>query len=174
MDSCWHLYTIIYLVYKPPVFHNWATSWENLFMLHANNKDTDQPAHPLSLISAFVVRFIDSIIPLASLSNISRLCLASVAEQAGLCLTWSQTPKTGFLVTRLIYFGTWFGALPFTFCWPHHNLYDNRNQACQCGEKMGTMIYCKETVYFYPRNFSFINKQILWQRFVKTDLWRKT
>ena len=27
----------------------------------------------------------------------------SVAEQAGLSLTWSETPKTGFLVTRLIY-----------------------------------------------------------------------
>ena len=25
----------------------------------------------------------------------------TVAEQAGLSLTWSQTPKTGFLVTRL-------------------------------------------------------------------------
>ena len=27
--------------------------------------------------------------------------LVSVAEQAGLSLTWSQTPKTDFLVTRL-------------------------------------------------------------------------
>ena len=44
----------------------WATSWENLFMPFANNKGADQPAHPRSLISAFVVRCIDSIIPLSS------------------------------------------------------------------------------------------------------------
>ena len=74
-------------------------SWENLFYAYANNKGADQPAHPRSLISAFVVRFLDSIIPLVSLSEISRLSLASEAEQAGLSPTWSQTPKTGFFVT---------------------------------------------------------------------------
>ena len=57
--------------------------------------------HPRSLISAFVARCLDSIIPLVSISEISSLYLASVAEQAGLSLTWLQTPKTGFLVTRL-------------------------------------------------------------------------
>ena len=36
------------------------------------------------------------------MSEISSLYLASVAAQDGLSLTWSQTPKTGFLVTRLI------------------------------------------------------------------------
>ena len=41
-------------------------------------------------------RRLDSIIPLVSLSEISSLYLASVAAQACLCLTWSQTPKTGF------------------------------------------------------------------------------
>ena len=35
------------------------------------------------------------------MSEISSLYLASVAAQTGLCLTWSQTPKTGFLVTGL-------------------------------------------------------------------------
>ena len=30
-----------------------------------------------------------------------------MAEQAGLCLTWSETPKTGFLVTRLNLFTIW-------------------------------------------------------------------
>ena len=33
----------------------------------------------------------------------SSLYLAPEAEQAGLSLTWLQTLKTGFLVTRLIY-----------------------------------------------------------------------
>ena len=31
-----------------------ATSWQTLLMSYANNKDTVQPAHPRSLISAFV------------------------------------------------------------------------------------------------------------------------
>ena len=60
------------------------------------------PAHPRSLISAFVVSCLDSIIPLVSNSEISSLYLASAAAQAGLSLPWSKTPKTGFLVTRLI------------------------------------------------------------------------
>ena len=75
---------------------------KNLFMLYANYKGADQPAHPRSLISAFVVRCIDSIIPLVFISKISSLYLVSMAAQASLCLTWSQTPKTGFFMMRLI------------------------------------------------------------------------
>ena len=41
-------------------------------MLYANNKGADQPAHPRSLISAFVVRSLDNIISLVSRSEISR------------------------------------------------------------------------------------------------------
>ena len=47
-------------------------------------------------------RFLDSTVQLISISEISSRHLVSVAAQAGLCLTWSETPKTGFLVTRLI------------------------------------------------------------------------
>ena len=71
-------------------------------MPYANNKGTDQPAHPRSLISAFVVRCLDSIKPLLAIAEISSLYLTSVAEQASLSLTWSQTPKTGFLMTWFI------------------------------------------------------------------------
>ena len=39
-------------------------------------------------------RCLASIIPLVSVSEISSLYIASVAEQAGLSLTWSETPKT--------------------------------------------------------------------------------
>ena len=42
-------------------------------MSYANNKGADQPAHPRSLISAFVVRCLDSIISLDSIAEISRL-----------------------------------------------------------------------------------------------------
>ena len=80
---------------------NWSPSWEKLFMPYANNKGADQPAHSRSLISTFDSRCLDSKIPLVSISEISSLYLASVAAQAGLSLPQSQTPKTGFLVTRL-------------------------------------------------------------------------
>ena len=44
------------------IFKKWDTSWEKLFMPYANNKAKDQPEHSHSLISAFVVRCLDSII----------------------------------------------------------------------------------------------------------------
>ena len=72
-------------------------------MPYANNKGADQPVHLRSLVSAFVIRCLDSIIPLVSKSKISSLSLASVAAQTGLCLTWTEIPKTGFLMTSLYY-----------------------------------------------------------------------
>ena len=42
-------------------------------MPYANNKGVDQPAHPRSLISAFIVRCLDSIISLDSIVEIPRL-----------------------------------------------------------------------------------------------------
>ena len=72
-------------------------------MPYANNKGADQPVHLRSLISAFVLRCLDSIIPLVSVFEMSSLYITSVAAQAGLSLTWSQTPKTGFVMSWLIY-----------------------------------------------------------------------
>ena len=69
----------------------------------ANNKGADQPSPSAQSDQAFVVRCLDSIIPLLAIAEISRLLLVSVAEQAGLSLNWPQTPKTGFLVTRYIF-----------------------------------------------------------------------
>ena len=51
----------------------WATSWENLFMPFANNKDAGQPAHPRSLTSTFVFHCLDSVLPILAESRISRL-----------------------------------------------------------------------------------------------------
>ena len=65
-------------------------------MSYANNKGADRPAHPRSLIGAFVFRCLDSIISLNSIAAISRLYLASVATQAGLWLAWSETPEDTF------------------------------------------------------------------------------
>ena len=39
----------------------------------ANNKGADQPAHPRSLISTFIVRCPDSIIPIPAIAKISSL-----------------------------------------------------------------------------------------------------
>ena len=36
----------------------WALSRETLNLVHAHNKGSDQPAHPRSLISAFVASFL--------------------------------------------------------------------------------------------------------------------
>ena len=58
--------------------------------------------HPHSLIRVFDISCLDSTIPPVSLSDISGPKLVTLAEQGGFSLTWSQTPKTGFLVTRLI------------------------------------------------------------------------
>ena len=65
-------------------------------MSYANNKGADQPVHPRSLISTYIVRCLDSVMSLVSVTTISSLMLASVAEQASLSLTWSETPEDTF------------------------------------------------------------------------------
>ena len=64
-----------------------------------NNKGADQPAHPHSLISAFVFRSFESII--------SKL---SVAKETGLSLALSKTPKTGLfrIIPKFIILGPCF------------------------------------------------------------------
>ena len=62
------------------------------------NKDADQ----LRGDQRLCFRHTDSAIPLLSKSEISSLQPSSVAVQPGLCQTWSETPKTGFLTMRLI------------------------------------------------------------------------
>ena len=46
-------------------------SLENRFLTYANNKGSDQPAKLHSLISTFVIRCLDRIIPLVSITKIS-------------------------------------------------------------------------------------------------------
>ena len=49
----------------------------------ANNKGADQPAHPRRLISAFVIRFLGSIISKLATCEISIFKQVSVAEETG-------------------------------------------------------------------------------------------
>ena len=66
----------------------------------ANNTGTDQPAHPRSLISAFVIRFVESIICKLSTGEISIFWLVPVTIKTGLKLALSETLKTGFVAKR--------------------------------------------------------------------------
>ena len=65
-----------------------------------NNNGTDQPAHPPSLISAFVIHFLEIITSRLAMSDNSNFRLVSVAVQAGLNLTFLEPPKTGIVSTR--------------------------------------------------------------------------
>ena len=66
---------------------NMSTSWDNLSYAICKQQGADQHAH---LISAFVVCCPESITPVVAISEISRLYLASVAEQTSLSLCWSH------------------------------------------------------------------------------------
>ena len=50
--------------------NQWSHVMRKPVLPYANNKGADQPAHLSSLISAFVVRCLDSIISLVSISEI--------------------------------------------------------------------------------------------------------
>ena len=65
-------------------------SQENLFMPNANNKD------PSAQSDQHLYSSLLSIIYILNKSKISKLKLASVAEQAGLSLTRSKTPEDRF------------------------------------------------------------------------------
>ena len=66
------------------------------------NKDADQLRGNREADQRLCFRYTDSTIPLLPKSEISSLQSSSVTVQPGLCRTWSEIPKTGFLRTRLI------------------------------------------------------------------------
>ena len=67
-----------------------------------NNTGADQPAHPRSLISAFLIRFFERTICKLATGEISIFWIVSVAEETGLKLGLSETPKTGCVASRPI------------------------------------------------------------------------
>ena len=73
----------------------------------ATNRGADQPAHPRCLISAFVIRCLESIISKLTTNGDSIILLAYVAKQAGLNLTLLETLKSGFvaLIDRKLLIG---------------------------------------------------------------------
>ena len=66
-------------------------SWENLTLLHVNSKGTDQSAHPASLIGAFVICSLESII--AKQLNLVHSKLQASIEQAGFSKVWVEILK---------------------------------------------------------------------------------
>ena len=64
------------------------------------NKGADQLRSYYAADQRICFRYIGCTIPLFSKSEVWP---SSVAVQPGLCRTWSETPKTGFLTTRLIF-----------------------------------------------------------------------
>ena len=61
-----------------------------------------QRRRPDHLISAFVIRLLESVISKLATSKFLSFQLVFVAEEIGLSLTFSETPKTGFVASRPI------------------------------------------------------------------------
>ena len=66
----------------------------------SENKDADQLRGNREADQRLCFRYIDSTIPLLSKYEILSLNPSSVTVQPGLCRTWSETQKTGFLTMR--------------------------------------------------------------------------
>ena len=95
--TMYHMFIVISLkhmslVMKKPAFSICENKGAD--QLRGNNREADQP---------LCFRYTDNTIPLLPKYEISSLWPSSVAVQSGLCGTWSETPKTGFLTTRLLY-----------------------------------------------------------------------
>ena len=67
------------------------------------NKDADQLLGDCEADQRLCCRYTDTTIPILHKYEISSLQPSCVVVQPGLCRTWSETPKTGFLTTRLNY-----------------------------------------------------------------------
>ena len=81
----------------------WAATWENRIFPYAKTKTQISFAVTAKLISAFVfaTRTVQSLSFLNTKFQASSQFLR--AAQPDLCGTWSETPKTGFLTSRLIW-----------------------------------------------------------------------
>ena len=98
----------IFSLYVTPHISNYCLTFgprreKTCLQRFANNTGADQPARPRSLISTFVIRFLERTICKPAIGEISIFLQVSAAEETGLKLALLETPKTGFLATRLIY-----------------------------------------------------------------------
>ena len=71
----------------------------NLIFAHAKTK-----LHICSTVTTQLIRaFVFAAIPLLPKSEISCLLPSHMVVQPGICLTWSETPYTGFNMTQLLF-----------------------------------------------------------------------
>ena len=93
--ACFLAFQYVHLYYLSPVVR------KPDFCI-CENKDADQLRCNREADQRLCFHYTDSTTPLLPKSEISSLKLSSVAVLPGLCRTLSETPKTGFLKTRLI------------------------------------------------------------------------
>ena len=93
---------VVILNYSRPTL-NYKRYARNSAVGVCKQKGADQLAHPRSLISAFAIHKLNSIVSKLAPSEISLFYLVSVAEGAGFGMILSDTLKTGFVASMLIY-----------------------------------------------------------------------
>ena len=71
----------------------WAKMQANLSSVFANDKGGDKPAHPRSLISAFIIPLFEIIISILTTSELSIFYLVSVAEETDLSLICAKLQR---------------------------------------------------------------------------------
>ena len=77
-------YNGLSLLYYISEFISWVSTPENLSARFVNNNGVDQPVHPRTLISAFVIHLFKSIFKLATIRIF--YLVSDVAEHAGFCI----------------------------------------------------------------------------------------
>ena len=95
-------YFFVTLGYQLNLSMHWSLVLRKPAFCICENKDADQLRGNREADQRLCFRYTDSTIPRLAKSKISCLEPSSVTVQPGLCQTWSETPKTGFLRTRLI------------------------------------------------------------------------
>ena len=91
-----------HFIYFPFIYFHLSRVVRKLAFCICQNKDADQLRGNREADQRLYFRYIDSTISLLSIYEISSLWPSCVVVKPGLCGTWSETPKSGFLRTRLI------------------------------------------------------------------------
>ena len=112
MRLIWDIRTIVYFCfYKQQNSCRSCLIWRIVrkpdFCLY-ENKGTDQLHSNCEADQHLCFHYTDSTMPLLPKSESSSFWTSSVGAQVGSCQTWSENPKTGFLMTLLIW--------RYTFC----------------------------------------------------------
>ena len=125
-------------------------------MPYAHNKGADQPAHPRSLIGAFVFHCLDSIIPLLSKSKISRLA----SLERWVC-EWCchYIAKIDIKIKLLIVFESTFQFILDTF----ESFVVAGLGCCLAGEELITWLSTQVVLYFVPSLYQLPIWAATWQ-----------